>query len=65
MNKELILRAFAQRKVPNATDMFIDWGRDSLFVQTSDPKEYYDFKISDIINAFNTALAKIKQERAQ
>ena len=60
LDKELILRRFVQIKVPNATEYFVDWGRDSLFVQTSDKNVSYDFKVSEIINATIDAIKKMR-----
>ena len=62
MNKEIILKKFVQRKVPRATSYFVDWGRDSLFVQTEDPKVNYDFKISEIMGAIKKYLEGKKND---
>ncbi len=53
-----ILEEFSKR-VPNVEKYFIDWGRNSLFVQTTD-KQSFDYKISEIIINFETIVKNKK-----
>ena len=41
------------KKVPNGSKYFVDYGRNSVFVQTTDGKGF-DYKISDIVSQFET-----------